>query len=84
MGKRYSNTRKAEIVKSIQEMLDKGIRTEDACKQFDISVTAFHKWSKESIVLDQDLAFMRLENARAFEQLVGLIIRKLIEKVESC
>ena len=47
MGKRYSNKRKIELVKLVDEEIDKGATTLEAVMKYNISNTAYFKWKTQ-------------------------------------
>lgn len=85
MGRKKPSTEQIlETIREAEELLGRGMKTADACRQIGISVQTYYRWRREfgSLKVDhvQRLKDLEEENARLRRAVTDLILDKLILK----
>jgi transposase-like protein len=67
-GTRYSDEQIVKLLREADQLLDRGMKVAEVCKQIDISLAAYYKWRNRYAGMTQqaakDLTELRRENAR--------------------
>ena len=67
-GTRYTDEQIVKLLREADELLDRGLKVHEVCKQVDISLAAYYRWRNRYAGMTQraakDLTELRRENAR--------------------